>query len=541
MTIIDELPQRAEYDYVIVGGGTAGCVVASRLAENLPHASILMIEGGASDFKNESILNLKGSVDLWGTEEYDYGYRSVPQPFGNSNIIHSRAKMLGGCSSHNGGISFLPFDLDMNRWQKQGADGWTHAEMVRLFRKLRNNIVPVDQRHRSNIVKDWIKTCTQLFNVPLIEDFNEEIQRQGNLTSGAGFLSVSYTPENNHRSSASVAYIHPILRGEEQRPNLKILQNSWVSRILFKDQTAVGVKATTRSGKEHVVSARTEVILCAGAIDTPRLMLLSGLGPREQLKPLGIPLVKDIPGVGENLQDHVESMYMWEINEEVPEEQVVMGSEGSMILRREAFNARGDDNNIMDTMFHMFTVPFDFYTKPMGYETPKHAFCVIPYNPRPASVGRLYLKSSNPKEKPVLDQRYFSDTEGYDKATNLFMLKTARRMAQAEPFKSYLKREIAPGPHITTDEQLCEYGRKVSNTVYHPCGTAKMGNAATDPMAVVDPSLKVWGVNRLRVADASVFPCMTSINPMVTVLCIGERAAELITADAQKEVIRSVI
>ena len=442
--------------------------------------------------------------------------------------------MLGGCSSHNGGISFLPFELDMERWQKKGAKGWTHPEMIRLSKKLRNNIIPVHERHRSQIVKDWIRTCSNLFKVPVVEDFNKDIARHGKLTEGVGFINVSYTPENNHRSSASVAYIHPILRGDEERPNLTILHKTWVSKILFKDDRAVAVRATTCSGKTYDIQAKSEVILSAGAIDTPRLMLLSGLGPRAQLESHGIPVVNDIPGVGENLQDHVETMYMWELNEPVPEHQVSMGSEASLVLRREPYNARGDDGNTMDTMFHMFTVPFDQYTKPMGYETPKHAFCVIPYNPRPASVGRLYLKSADPRQKPALDQRYFSDKEGYDKSTNLFMLQTARRMAQSEPFKSYLKREIAPGPKVTTEEQLCAYGRQVSNTVYHPCGTAKMGSLEEDAMAVVDHALKVRGIKGLRGADASVFPCLTSINPMVTVLCIGERAAELIIEDDQR-------
>ncbi|KAH6873408.1 hypothetical protein B0T10DRAFT_416577 [Thelonectria olida] len=534
MTIVDEVRDNTRFDYVVVGGGTAGCIIASRLAENLPSASILLIEGGASDFENENILSLMGSVDLWGSEDYDYGYRSVPQPFGNSDIIHSRAKMLGGCSSHNGGISFIPLALDLEKWQSMGAQGWTHDEMIRLYKKLRNNILPVEERHRSQIVKDWVQTCSKVFNVPIIEDFNKEIIRRGNLTQGTGFNSVSYTPENRFRSSASVAYIHPILRGEEKRPNLTILQKAWVSKILFKDLTAVGVRGTDSNGKTFSIHAASEVILCAGAVDTPRLMLLSGLGPRKQLESLSIPVKNDIPGVGENLQDHVETMYMWELNDEVPEAQTVMGAEASMVLRREAFNSRGNDGHTMDTMFHMFTVPFDFYTKPLGYETPKDAFCVIPYNPRPASVGRIYLKSADPKEKPALDQRYFSDEEGYDKETNLWMLKMARKMAQAEPFKEYLKREIAPGPSITTDEQLCVYGRSVSNTVYHPCGTAKMGDLQNDPMAVVDSTLKVRGTKQLRVADASVFPCMTSINPMVTVLCIGERAAELIIADAKQ-------
>lgn len=427
----------------------------------------------------------------------------------------------------------MPFELDMQRWQEKGAKGWTHPEMVRLSRKLRNNIIPVHENHRSQVVKDWIKSCSDLFHVPVIEDFNKDITNRGNLTQGVGFVSVSYTPDDNRRSSASVAYVHPILRGEERRPNLTILHKTWVSKILFKDHRAVGVRATTQSGKIYDIQATSEVVLSAGAIDSPRLMLLSGIGPLTQLEGHGIPVIKDIPGIGENLQDHVESMYMWELNEEVPDHQVAMGSEASLVLRREAYNSRGDDGNTMDTMFHIFTVPFDLYTKPMGYETPKHAFCVIPYNPRPASVGRVYLKSANPREKPALDQRYFSDEEGYDKSTNLFMLQMARKMAQAEPFKSHLKREIAPGPEVTTDDQLCAYGRRVSNTVYHPCGTAKMGSLESDPMAVVDHTLRVRGIKGLRVADASVFPCMTSINPMVTVLCVGERAAELIIENDQ--------
>ncbi|TVY70061.1 Choline oxidase [Fusarium oxysporum f. sp. cubense] len=500
MTVIEQLSE-ARYDYVIIGGGTAGCVIASRLAEKLPYAEILLIEGGASDFKNESILNLKCLLDLWELKTMTM-----------ATVLFLNHSMLGGCSSHNGGISFVPFDMDMKKWQKMVAEGWTHAEMVRLFQKLRNNIIPIKENQR-------------------IEDFNKPIIRDGRLTPGTGYVSCTYTPNNNHRSSASVAYIHPILRGQEFRLNLTILHKTWTSKIHIQDQMAVGVHATTDTGNTYDIYARKEVILCAGAVDTPRLMMLSGLGNRQQLEKLAIQVHQDLPGVGENLQDHVESMYMWEIKDEIPQDKIVMGSEACMVLRRESENAQGDDGDAIDTMFHMFTVPFDFYTKTMGYESPRDAFCCIPYGPRPASVGRLYLTSSDPKVKPALDQRYFSDEKGYDKASNLWMLKQARKMAQSEPFKNHLLREIAPGPMVTTDEQLCEYGRQVSNTVYHPCGTAKMGDTQCDAMVVVDASLHVKGIKNLRVADASVFPCMVSINPMVTVLCIGERAAEFIIAD----------
>ncbi|KAK5048693.1 hypothetical protein LTR84_005785 [Exophiala bonariae] len=533
-TIVESLPLgNTKYDYIIVGGGTAGCVIAARLAESLPDKRILVIEGGGSEHKNETVLNLKNLVDLWGSD-MDYSYYSVVQPNGNSNILHSRAKLLGGCSSHNGSIAFHPVEYDMRRWEAAGVRGWSFELMCRLVRKLRTNIVPVAPQHRSQVNKDWVEACSKLFNIPVVEDFNKEIVRTGNLSSGVGFINVAYTPSDNHRSSASVAYIHPILDGDVKAPNLTILVHSWVSRIITEGHTAVGVEATTKSGERLQIFARDEVVLSAGSIDSPRLMMLSGLGPRKHLQEIGIPVVRDIPGVGQNLQDHCETMYMWEMNETVPEETVISGSEVTMTLRREQFDARGDDGNTMDCMFHMFTYPFDMYTKSMGYETPNAAFCVIPNTPRPLSVGSITLKSSNPKEKPVLDQRYFSDEEGYDKATNLFLLEQSRRMAQQSPFKEHLKREIAPGPNIKTAEQLCEYGRKVSNTVYHPCGTAKMGDLNNDPMAVVSSQLKVRGVKKLRVADASVFPFVTTVNPMVTVLALAERAAELIIGDAQR-------
>lgn len=417
---------------------------------------------------------------------------------------------------------------DAKRWLKAGAEGWDFPELCRLVAKLRTNIVPVDGRHRSQLVQDWISTCATLFDVPLVEDFNREIRDKGNLTNGVGFISMAYTPENNHRSSASVDYIHPILRGQEKRPNLTILTNAWTTKLIIESQKVTGVSGLTKLDRQVQLTARKEVILCAGAIDTPRLLLLSGVGPRKQLEALGIPVVLDVAGVGENLQDHCETMYMWELKDAIPEDQISMGSEGTMVLRREPFNARDDDEDAMDCMFHMFTVPFDFYTKPMGYDTPQHAFCVIPNTPRPRSVGRLYLVSADPVVKPALDQRYFTDSEGYDRATNLWMLKQARRMAEAAPFKQYLKREIAPGPNIVTDDELCEYGRKVSNTVYHPCGTAKMGDPKHDKLAVVDPQLMIPGLASLRIADASVFPCITTVNPMITVLAVGERAAELI-------------
>jgi choline dehydrogenase-like flavoprotein len=258
-------------------------------------------------------------------------------------------------------------------------------------------------------------------------------------------------------------------------------------------------------------------------------MLLSGIGPRQQLQHLNIPVVKDMSGVGENLLDHPESIIIWELNKAVPPE-TTMDSDAGIFLRRELPNAAPDskDGAIADLMMHCYQIPFCLNTSRLGYDAPLHAFCMTPNIPRPRSRGRLYLTSADPSVKPALDFRYFTDPEGYDAATLVAGMHAARKVAQQEPFKSWLKREVAPGPAVKSDEDLSEYARKVAHTVYHPAGTMRMGDITKDELAVVDSKLKVRDLKGLRVADASVFPVMPSINPMLTVLAIGERAAELV-------------
>lgn len=363
----------------------------------------------------------------------------------------------------------------------------------------------------------------------MIHDFNREIQNTGALKTGVGFFSVSYNPDDGRRSSASVAYIHPILRGDEKRPNLIILTDTWVSRVNVANSAVTGVDITFQSGINMTLRAKKETILCAGAVDTPRLLLLSGIGPRDQLLSLNIPVIKDVPGVGYNLLDHPETIIMWELNRPVPPNQTTMDSDAGIFLRHEPI--KGEDD-AADVMMHCYQIPFCLNTARLGYDTPIDAFCMTPNIPRPRSKGQLYLTSSDPSVKPALDFKYFTDPEGYDAATIVAGLKAARRVAQQEPFKSWLKREVAPASSVTTDEALSEYGRKVAHTVYHPAGTTKMGNLSKDEMAVVDPKLRVRGLKGVRIADAGVFPVMTSANPMMTVLGIGERAAEMIAEEA---------
>ncbi|CCU75188.1 hypothetical protein BGHDH14_bgh06259 [Blumeria hordei DH14] len=529
------------FDYVIVGGGTAGCVLASRLSEYLPQKRILLIEGGPSDLHNEKVLKLKEWLTLLGGE-LDYDYGTTEQPHGNSHIRHSRAKVLGGCSSHNTLISFRPFEYDCQLWESMGCKGWNFETLMRLIDNLRNQIQPVHERHRNQLCKDWIESCSTAMNIPILEDFNHEIRQTGALREGVGFFSVAYNPETATRSSASVAYIHPILQGKEIRPNLTILTNAWVSRLNLQNKSARSVNVTLKSGAKLTVSAKNEIILCAGAVDTCRLLLLSGIGPAKQLSDLSIPVQHDMPGVGENLLDHPETIIMWELNTSVPP-QTTMDSDAGIFLRREPPDAATTrtnselnpkalpDGKIADIMMHCYQIPFCLNTARLGYDAPLNAFCMTPNIPRPRSRGRIYLTSSDPSVKPALDFRYFSDPEGYDAATLVAGFKAARKIAKQAPFSNWILREVAPGPNVQTDDELSAYGRKVAHTVYHPAGTTKMG-AADDNMAVVDPELKIRGLKDVRIADAGVFPVMTSINPMLTVLAIGERAAELIAIDA---------
>lgn len=520
------------YDYIIVGGGTAGCVLASRLSSYLPETKVLLIEAGPSDYDLNQVLDLREWLTLLGGD-LDYDYGTTEQPMGNSHIRHSRAKVLGGCSSHNTLISFRPFEHDMDRWVAQGCTGWDFKTMMRHCDNLRNSIQPVHPRHRNQLCKDWVKACSDALGIPVVTDFNHEIIEKGRLTECAGFLSVSYNPDNGRRSSASVAYIHPILRGDERRPNLTVLTEAHVGKLLVDNDEAAGVVVTLKTGQTYTLRSRKETVLCAGAVDTPRLLLNSGIGPRAQLESVGIPVVKDIPGVGENLLDHPETIIMWDLNKPVPANQTTMDSDAAVFLRYEPPNAAGTDGDAVDIMMHCYQIPFTLNTERLGYPAipDRYAFCMTPNIPRPRSRGRIYLTSNDPQVKPALDFRYFTDKEGYDAATLVAGIKAARKIAQQAPFKDWLKSEVAPGPKVQTDEEISEYARRAAHTVYHPAGTTKMGDIKNDPMAVVDCELKVRGIKNLRIVDAGIFPDMPSINPMLTVLAAGERAAELIAQE----------
>ncbi|MDO0926124.1 GMC family oxidoreductase N-terminal domain-containing protein [Streptomyces sp. TG1A-8] len=504
-----------DFDYVVIGGGTAGSVVASRLTED-PDVTVAVIEGGPSDVGRDDVLTLRRWMGLLGGD-LDYDYPTTEQPRGNSHIRHSRARVLGGCSSHNTLISFKPLPSDWDEWEAAGAAGWGAARMDPYFDRLLNNIVPVDDKDRNAIARDFVDAARAALGVPRVEGFNQEP-----FTEGVGFFDLAYHPEDNKRSSASVAYLHPVL---DRRPNLRLFLEAWAYRLELDGTRAGGVRVRTGDGGELLVRARKEVVLCAGAVDSPRLLLHSGIGPRADLEALGIPVAHDLPGVGENLLDHPESVIVWETHGPIPENSA-MDSDAGLFVRRDP-RSPGPD-----LMFHFYQIPFTDNPERLGYERPPHGVSMTPNIPKPRSRGRLYLTSADPSVKPALDFRYFTDGDDYDARTLVDGIRIAREIARTEPLSGWLKREVCPGPQVVDDAELSEYARRAAHTVYHPAGTCRMG-AADDELAVVDPDLRIRGLDGIRIADASVFPTIPAVNPMIGVLMVGEKAADLLGGDVR--------
>ncbi len=495
------------FDYVIVGGGTAGAIIAARLSEDAD-VRVCLIEAGPTDVGFDDVLQLRRWLSLL-EGPIDLAYTTTLQPRGNAHIVHSRAAVLGGCSSHNTQIYFKPFPGDWQDWVDRGAAGWEPETMETYYDRLLTKHQIVAEKDQNALLVDWIPSAAEAADVQANPDWNA-----GPFPDGAGFLDVGYDPATGVRSSSSVAYLHPIMGSRE---NLTVLTDTWVRRVNLENGRAVSVSTDRGTAR-----AAREIVVCGGSVDTPRLLLLSGIGPADDLRELGIGVQHNLPGVGENLIDHPESIIIWELNRPLP-------PEGAMDADCALFVNRLGNDSRPDLMYHTYQLPFTFNTERLGYPVPEHCICMTPNIPRSRSVGRMWLLSADPSVKPALDFRYFTDEEAYDEQTIVDGLKIAREVANTQPFKGWLKREVAPGPSIASDADLSAYGRAVHHTVYHPSGTCKMG-AVGDDVAVVDPELRVRGVDGLSIADGSIFPSMPTVNPMVATFMIGEKAAELVAA-----------
>lgn len=497
------LPNTA--DVIVVGGGTAGCVVASRLAAC--GVDTVLIEAGPSDWGRPEVLEVRRWQDLLGGE-LDWDYTIAPQLQGNSAIRHSRARVLGGCSSHNSCIAFVPPDSDFVAWEELGATGWGPTDVAGAFDAVRSQ-VPRRRIPADNPVNAAVLAACAEAGLPEVRFGDGEWFRDG-----ADMFTVNVV--DGVRQSASVAYLHT----PGVPDALTICTNTPVLGLLMEGTRCRGVRTATTE-----IHADT-VVLAGGAFASPQLLALAGIGPAGDLRSLGIDVVCDLPGVGANLQDHPEGVIVFATNEPVPAP-VVQGWEVGI------FAEDTGDGSGPELMFHLGLECFDAHTTALGYPTATHGVSLTPNVCRPASRGSVRLRSRHPGDVPNIDFGYFTDPGGHDEAVLVAGVDWARRIMSQPSVAGFIDRELAPGVGVVDPDDVGEYVRRTANTVYHPVGTCRMGS---DPVvspdgtagAVVDCDLAVHGTEGLYVADASVFPMIPSVNPALTVMMVGERCASLL-------------
>lgn len=515
------------YDYVIAGGGSAGCVLAARLSQD-PTVTVCLLEAGPSDVDDRNILELSQWMHLLESG-YDWDYPVEPQERGNSFLRHARAKVLGGCSSHNSCIAFWPLAQGLRDWEAMGAAGWGPDGVLPYVPQVENNVAsgtyqgirhghggPVRLRDAPPVdpCGAAVLDAAACVGLPTVQ-FN----RGEWSLNGAGWLQLN-ADEAGERMSSSHAYLHPLIG---KRPNLTVRTDSWVSEILIDDTLrATGVRylRPDRTGYDAVQASR-EVVVAAGAINTPQLLMLSGIGPADHLTEFGIRVLVDAPGVGENLDDHVEGLVSWEASRPMVTKSTQWWEIGLFARTDPALDHS-------DVMMHYGSVPFDMNTLRRGYPSTDNGFCLTPNVTQGRSRGTVRLRSRDFRDRPKVDPRYFTDVEGHDDRTMLAGIRLARKIAEQPALHDWIARELAPGPDAVTDDEIVDYVHRTHNTVYHPAGTARMG-ALDDPLAVLDPDLRVKGVRALRVVDASAMPKLPVVNPNLTVMTMAEKCAELIS------------
>jgi choline dehydrogenase-like flavoprotein len=523
MTAVADVRGERQADYVIVGGGTAGCIVAARLSED-PDVLVTVLEPGPSDADEPRALDIRRWAEML-EGEYDLDYRSVPQSRGNSNIRQARMRILGGCSTANTMITWRPLPADLDEWVGLGAAGWDAPTVHPYYDRLVTPISPVAQKDQNPYVADVVESARRALDLPARTHWNSDVDF-AETGRGAGFFEIGYTPESHLRSSTSVHYLHEAIR---TRDNLTVRHGMRAERVLVEDGIAVGVVAADGDGTRHRFDATREVIVCCGAIDTPKLLQLSGIGPRDVLVAAGVDVVCDSPGVGENLMDHAEGLIVWQAIGEVPDACATGWDAGAAVRLHEDGPARPD------VLMHFPVEAVADHAVTYGVELPDRIVSIAPNVAKPKSRGRVWITTAEPTAAPSIDYGYFTDADGEDEATLIAGVRLARRIAAEAPMSRWIGPEVFPGEGLTSDDDLSTALRATHQTVYHVSGTCRMG-ADDDPMAVCDPELRVRGVDGLRIVDASIFPTIPSVNPVGTVMTVAERAADLIRADRHSSV-----
>jgi choline dehydrogenase len=527
------------YDYIIVGAGSAGCVLANRLSED-PSVKVLLLEAGGADARRE--IQIPAAFSKLFKGPCDWAFYTEPEAqLGNRNLYWPRGKVLGGSSSLNAMIYIRGQRQDYDRWRDLGNPGWGYSDVLPYFKKSEDQERGASEYHGAG---GPLHVSNLRSPNPLSEAFVEAAVQSGfkrnpdfNGSSQEGFGLYQVTQWQGRRHSAAAAFLHPIRR----RPNLTIRTDVLVFDILFENRRAARVSFQDNGGSRQERAER-EIILCAGAIGTPQLLMLAGIGPADHLRSLDIPVLYNLPGVGANLQDHPAVAIASECSQPLS----LAGAESLSSLFRYVATKRGPlTSNVGEAGGFFKTAPdlacpdvqYHFapgYFVEHGFQQIKeHGYTLGPTLLHPHSRGSITLRSSNPLDAPLIRANYFADPR--DVQAMVEGLKVARSVLAAEAFSKYRKRELLPGPEAKDDEALRAHIAKYGETLYHPCGTCKMGQ---DPTAVVDSELRVHGVEGLRVADASIMPTVPGGNTNAPTIMIAEKAADLIkrrTARAEEE------
>jgi choline dehydrogenase len=504
------------YDYIAIGAGSAGCVVANRLTEDC-ETTVLLLEAGNPDTKPEIQIPAE-CTNLLGSE-VDWAYFTEPEPYlNNRKIFHPRGKVLGGSSSINFMLYVRGNPDDYNHWQELGNPGWSYQDVLPYFKKSENQQRGASEYHGVDgelSVTDLIsptRISQRFVEASVAMGYQNNPDFNGMHQEGTGLYQM--TIKDGKRHSTAAAFLVPIL----DRPNLTTITAALVTRLLFDGTRAVGVEYM-HEGTLHQVRVNREVILSAGAFDSPKLLMLSGIGNQEYLESLGISVVVDLPGVGQNLQDHVLVPVPYEATQDL---HAAISSnaiaEAGLFLHSE-----GNLDTAPDLQFFFGPILW----APPGYTNSGLGFTGIVSLTHPQNIGSVGLRSPDPKDAPMIRMNYLQSESDMQKL--VAGIKLLRKLFQASAFDEFRGREVAPGADVNSDETLEAYIRETCGTVFHPVGTCKMG---TDSMAVVDPELRVHGVEGLRVVDGSIMPTITTGNTNGPIIAIGEKAADLIKAAA---------